>query len=215
MVSSSFSNRMSSLRLQINPHFIFNSLSAIQNYIYTQQTHLAGNYLSDFAHLIRLILDNSRNELIPFEKELETIKLYLNLQKLRFENKFDYSIRVDPELNNGEYEIPPMLAQPFLENAIEHGLKNLDRKGFISIRYQWLNGMIHFELEDDGIGLVASTVHKEKTKSGHKSLAISICKERLETLRKKRGGNIAFRLEEIKTSDGKVEGTRVSFNIPV
>ncbi len=203
------------LRLQMNPHFIFNSLSAIQNYIYSRQTHLAGNYLSDFAHLIRLILDNSRNELIPFDKELETISLYLNLQKLRFEDKFDYCIDVDPELSNGEYEIPPMLAQPFLENAIEHGLKNLNRKGYLSVRYQWLNKMIHFELEDNGIGLTAGKAHTEKNKPHHKSLAISICKERLETLRRKRGGEVSFHLEEIKTSEGKVKGTRVSFNIPV
>jgi streptogramin lyase len=107
------------LRLQMNPHFIFNSLSAIQNYIYSNQTHMAGNYLTDFAHLIRLILDNSRNEFIPFEKEIETISLYLKLQKLRFENQFDYFIEIDPALQTGDYDIPPMLAQPFLENAIE------------------------------------------------------------------------------------------------
>jgi len=203
------------LRLQMNPHFIFNSLSAIQNYIYTNQTHLAGNYLSDFAHLIRLILNNSRSELIPFEKELETINLYLKLQKLRFEDKFDYHIEVDPELKNGEYEIPPMLAQPFLENAIEHGLKNLDRKGQLNIHYRWFDGMIRFELEDNGIGLTAGKKHKEESKPGHESLAISICKKRLEILRNKRGGEITFLLEEIKNAAGEVKGTRVAFNIPV
>ncbi len=203
------------LRLQMNPHFIFNSLFAIQSYIYSSQIHRAGNYLSDFAHLIRLILDNSRSELIPFEKELETVLLYLKLQKLRFEDKFDYVIEADEELKNGEYEIPPMLAQPFLENAIEHGLKNLDRKGRLIIRYRQLNGMIRFELEDNGIGLTAGQKQKERSKTEHESLAISICKRRLEILRKKRGGEITFLLEEIKNSAGEVLGTRVAFNIPI
>ncbi len=203
------------LRLQMNPHFIFNSLSAIQNYIYTKQTHLAGNYLSDFAHLIRLILDNSRSELIPFEKEMETVNLYLKLQQLRFEGRFDYTVEADAGLMNGEYEIPPMLAQPFLENAIEHGLKNLNRKGHLHISYRRHKGMIRFEVEDNGIGLTASREHKRKSKPDHDSLAIAICQKRLDILRKKRGGNITFRLEEVKTGTGEVKGTRVSFNIPV
>ena len=202
------------LRLQMNPHFIFNSLFAIQNYIYSNQTHLAGNYLSDFAHLIRLILDNSRKENISFEKELETIELYLKLQKLRFEDKFDYSIEIDSELQNADYLIPPMLAQPFLENAIEHGLKNLNRKGKINVKYQLTGGIIRFTVIDNGIGLTASRQQKEKTEHKHESLAISICRKRLEILRKKKGGKITFTLEEIKNNDGSVAGTKVAFNIP-
>ncbi len=202
------------LRLQMNPHFIFNSLFAIQNYIYSNQPHLAGNYLSDFAHLIRLILDNSRKEYISFEKELECIELYLKLQKLRFEDKFNYFIDVDPELKNWGYLIPPMLAQPFLENAIEHGLKNLNRKGNINVKYQLSGGIIRFTVIDNGIGLTASRQQKEKTEHKHESLAISICRKRLEILRKKRGGKITFTLEEIKNDDGSVAGTKVAFNIP-
>ncbi len=202
------------LRLQMNPHFIFNSLFAIQNFIYSNQPNLAGNYLSDFAYLIRLILDNSRKENISFEKELETIELYLKLQKLRFEDKFDYSIEIDSELQNGDYLIPPMLAQPFLENAIEHGLKNLDKKGYLNIKYQLSGGIIRFIVIDNGIGLTASRQQKEEAEQKHESLAISICTKRLEILRKKKGGKITFTLEEIKNADGSVAGTKVAFNIP-
>ncbi len=203
------------LRLQMNPHFIFNSLFAIQNFIYSHQTHLAGNYLSDFAQLIRLILDNSRKETIHFEKELKSITLYLKLQKLRFEDKFDYFITVDPELTNGAYEIPPMLAQPFLENAIEHGMKNLNRKGEIRVHYHLLEHAIRLTVTDNGIGLTASSQNREDSARQHESLAISICKKRLEILHRKKKGRITFMLEEIKHSDHTVAGTKVAFNIPI
>jgi len=203
------------LRLQMNPHFIFNSLFAIQSYIYSKQTHLAGNYLSDFAHLIRLILDNSRNESIPLQTEIETIELYLKLQKLRLDEKFDYSIEVDNELTEGDYDVPPMLAQPFLENAVEHGLRNLKRKGEIIVKYQLLKKMIRFSVTDNGIGLTISKQQRDESSHKHESLAIEICKNRLELLRKQKGGNITFLLEEIKTADGTIKGTRVAFNIPI
>ncbi len=202
------------LRLQMNPHFIFNSLFAIQNYIYENKTHLAGNYLSDFAHLIRLILDNSRHEYISFEKELECIELYLKMQKLRFDEKFNYGIDVDPQLKNGDYAIPPMLAQPFIENAIEHGIKNLNKKGEINVKYKLANKDIQFTVTDNGIGLTASKAKKDKSEPKHESLAISICRRRLEVLRSKGGGNILFSMKEIKDEDGRVNGTMVAFNIP-
>lgn len=202
------------LRLQMNPHFIFNSLFAIQNYIYSNQTHQAGNYLSDFAKLIRLILDNSRHEYIGIDKELECIELYLKLQKLRFDDKFSYMILTSQELQNGDISIPPMLAQPFLENAIEHGLKNLDKHGEIKVEYEVGGDMLNFTVTDNGIGLTAAEQLKEKRKPGHESLAISICKNRLNILHKKGGNKIDFSISEIQGKNGEIEGTKVSFNIP-
>jgi tetratricopeptide (TPR) repeat protein len=110
------------LRSQMNPHFIFNSLIAIQSFIYENNALTAGNYLSKFADLMRLILENSRQEYVKFEKEKKTLELYLELQALRFDQKFNYSIEVDPSIEMKGLKIPPMLAQPFLENAIEHGI---------------------------------------------------------------------------------------------
>ncbi len=202
------------LRLQMNPHFIFNSLFAVQNYIYSKQTHLAGNYLSDFAHLIRLILDNSRNEYIPFEKEYKCIDLYLKLQKLRFEGHFTYTIYYDEELKNNDYYIPTMLMQPFLENAIEHGIKNLDGKGHIKLEYRLEKDGINFSVADNGIGLTASKKLKEQSNSQHESLAISICRKRLEMLNRKSKTKIKFSIKEIIKPDGSVEGTMVNFKIP-
>ncbi len=202
------------LRLQMNPHFIFNSLFAIQNYIYSNQTHLAGNYLSDFASLIRLILDNSRHEFISMEKEIECIELYLKMQQLRFNDSFSYKIDVDLELEDSEYQIPPMLAQPFLENAIEHGLKNIDYEGEIQVSYQLIGNSISFMVFDNGIGLTASKKVNKVKKKSHESLAISICKKRLEILRKKGMPKISFAINEMKNEDGIVFGTKVMFNIP-
>lgn len=202
------------LRLQMNPHFIFNSLFAIQNYIYSNQTHLAGNYLSDFAHLIRLILDNSRHEYILFEKEYECIDLYLKLQKLRFEDQFTYSIHYDKELKDNHFYIPPMLAQPFLENAIEHGIKNLNREGHIDVEYKVDKNNIIFSVRDNGIGLTAARKIKEQEKQKHESLAISICKKRLEILNRKNNSRILFSINEIRNNTGNIEGTMVKFKIP-
>ena len=207
---------MKLLRLQMNPHFIFNSLFAIQNFIYSKKAHEAGTYLSDFAHLIRLILDNSRKEYINFDKELETISLYLKLQKIRFNNKFDYKIVVDNKLNNDTFLIPPMLAQPFLENAIEHGLKNFNGQGVIIVKYELVDTMIRFSVKDNGIGLTAGNKQKKQSKQQHESLAIAICKQRLNILKKqKKSNNITFVLKELKNIDGTIGGTYLSFNIPI
>lgn len=202
------------LRLQMNPHFIFNSLFAIQNFIYSNQIHLAGNYLSDFASLIRLILDNSRHEYISIDKEMECIELYLKLQKLRFDSKFDYEIIIDPELKDGDYKIPPMLAQPFLENAIEHGLKNINHPGELKVSYKLNKNIMEFMVVDNGIGLTASRKVNENKESKHESLAISICRKRLEVLRSRGMSKISFAIEELKNEDGSIAGTKVAFNIP-
>lgn len=202
------------LRLQMNPHFIFNSLFAIQSYIYTRQAHLASDYLSDFARLIRLILNNSRFEFIPISKELETIKLYLKLQQLRFENKFNYNIEVEEELIEDDFSIPPMLVQPFLENAIEHGLKHLKKEGELTLSYRLNKNNVEVEVNDNGIGLTASKKINENTEDQHESLAISICRKRLEILKQKGAKEIDFEIIEKTNDHGLVEGTRVLFKIP-
>jgi ligand-binding sensor domain-containing protein len=201
------------LRLQMNPHFIFNSLTAIQNYIYSHKTKLAGEFLSDFARLIRLILDNSRHEFIMLDKEIETLRLYMQLQALRFDNSFDFSIEVDPEINPEITYVPPMLAQPFLENAIEHGISKSKRRGIVTIRYVQLEKTIRFEIVDNGVGLTASSEKKSGEHIPHESLSINICKERLLLLHKRNRTRINFSIREIEKS-GKIEGTQVIFDIP-
>lgn len=201
------------LRLQMNPHFIFNSLTAIQNYIYAHQTHEAGQFLSDFSRLIRLILDNSRHEYISLEKEIETMSLFVELQKLRFEQGFDFHCEVDPGLLPDITFVPPMLAQPFLENAIEHGLMPNRSKGTVSVRYTLMGKIIRFEIRDNGIGLTKAGDNKTQSQMLHHSLSIKICRERLFHLHKGIKSRPQFILEEI-VEDGKVKGTRVMFDIP-
>lgn len=201
------------LRLQMNPHFIFNSLSSIQAFIYSNEQHLAGQYLADFARLIRLILENSRHELITLEREIETIKLYMKLQQLRFENSFDFDVVVDPEIDTETCFVPPMLTQPFLENAVEHGIKTLLIKGKIELVYDRAPATIQVKIIDNGIGLTASGKINQNSKLQHESLSIMICKERLALIEKKSGIKIAFEVKEMRNQD-ETKGTFVYFEIP-
>ncbi len=198
-------------RLQMNPHFIFNALLAIQNFVFKKDVKEAGLYISDFAKLYRLILDNSRSEFVLFEKEAETLSLYLKLQSLRYENKFDFIIDVDENIGSGMFMIPPMLAQPIIENAVEHGIFKKQSKGFINIKYILSDKVIYFEVVDDGIGLTASKDSVRYTE--HKSSALDITQRRLKVLAKKYSFNPNFVLEEI-IEDEVVKGTKVSFNLP-
>ena len=203
------------MRVQMNPHFIFNSLTAIQNYIYTQKTHEAGQYLSDFAKLIRHILDNSRYEYISLEKELETIQIYLQLQQHRFQNPFQFKIQLIPDLDPSEFYVPPMMAQPFLENAIEHGIKQMNEKGEISITYKLSGKLIRMEITDNGMGLTASVA--QKSQSGipeHESVAIALFKKRHKILQKKHRLAMYFSVKEIYDDNETVIGTQVIIDIP-
>jgi len=198
-------------RLQMNPHFMFNSLLAIQNFVFKKDVKEAGIYIADFARLFRLILDNSRSEFVLFEKEIETLKLYLKLQSLRYNDKFTYKIFVDEGIDLETMMIPPMLAQPIIENAIEHGIFKKDNKGFIEINYKLFPDKIYFEVVDDGVGLTA-TKHNESF-SDHKSSALEITRERLKVLARKHKFVVKFSINEI-TDNESIKGTRVGFYLP-
>ncbi|MBN2172590.1 MAG: histidine kinase [Bacteroidales bacterium] len=203
------------LRSQMNPHFIFNSLSSIQSFIFENNAIEAGSYLSRFAELIRSILYNSREEFIRLEKEIQTLTNYLDLQKLRYDNKFDYEIDVDPKLDVESISIPPMLAQPFIENAIEHGIKYLDEKGFINISFTLFDDAILFIIEDNGIGLKASKKINSSKAKEHQSLATIISRERIEILNKGKRKKLYYMdIKDSMDTRGKVTGTIVKFMIP-
>jgi hypothetical protein len=203
------------LRSQMNPHFIFNSLASIQNYIISEKPVLASDYLGRFSKLIRNILDNSVEELVPLEKEIETIKNYLELQKIRYADKFDYNIRIDRSLETENTCIPPMLAQPFIENSIEHGIKHLVTRGHIDIRFTLENGMIRFEVEDNGIGREKAREVAALYKDRHRPMATSITSERLKVLNRKLRTKIVLEITDLKNSIGEAIGTKVSFGIPI
>jgi LytS/YehU family sensor histidine kinase len=202
-------------RSQMNPHFIFNALIAIQNYVYKHPPAEVAGYIARFAKLMRLTLENSRNELVTIEKEIDSLKYYLELQQLRFENKFDYEIKLDEEMDASSFSIPPMLAQPFIENAIEHGIMNkLDGKGNILVQFTHREKMIELIIEDNGIGIDTSKKQKAGEGPKHHSLATTITEERLALLNKKNKQKFSFSISDLKNDQGASRGTQVKILMP-
>jgi len=202
------------LRSQMNPHFIFNSLATIESFIYENQPKEAGRYLSDFARLMRLILESSAEEYISLEKEIKTLEYYLSLQKLRLEDNLDYSIHVDESLDTGFVSIPPMLTQPFIENAIEHGFRGSRQTGKIQISFSQKNEEVVVEVRDNGIGINKASQGETKKKD-HKSMAMQITRERLEFLNRSKKQKLSFAVSDISETDKQTSGTRVIFSIPM
>jgi len=203
------------LRSQMNPHFIFNTLIAIQKYIHNKSTTLAIDFLGRFSKLMRFILNSSSTEQISLEDELVFLENYSRLQALRFENKFEFRIDQEIELETEEIFIPPMLIQPFIENAIEHGLRPLDKGGMLKISIQQNDDFLRVEVEDNGIGREKANRILEENKPGHTSMATNITRERLEHLNKKSNRNISFEIIDRKDKNNLPMGTRVVLHIPI
>ena len=200
------------LRTQMNPHFIFNSLNSISNFILHNQPGIAQSYLSKFARLMRLILNNSREKMIPLEDEIETLELYLSLERLRFNEIFDFAVEVNPEIDPEFTYVPPMLIQPFVENAILHGLAPKKEKGNIRLQIKKQERCLKVTIEDDGIGRKEAAKRKQQ-KTKRKSLGMQVTKERLEMLSKELG--ILFRMDIIDLEEnGTAKGTKVILCIP-
>lgn len=199
---------------QMNPHFIFNSLNAIQNYIFKQDSYKAGTYLTQFSELIRMILDYSRKDYITVEAELKFLSHYLELQKLRFENKLEYTIDVDSVIETEFVHIPPMLAQPFIENAIEHGIFHKETNGKIEIRLFFENGKLVYEIEDNGIGIEEAMKLKRKLKSSYESLATVITKERIRSMNQEQKQLFDIEIIDKKNLQADTTGVKVKLVIP-
>lgn len=195
------------LRSQMNPHFIFNALISIQSFMYKKEPEEAGIYLSSFARLMRSILENSRDEYITFSKEVSWLRNYIELQKMRYEDAFDYVLEIDPAIEQENLLIPPMLSQPFIENALEHGLSQAGHRGQLDIRFRQENDFLYVEVTDNGVGFTAPA---SAVSADHASLAIKITRERIGLLNRRKNRKIQFTIE---SEPGK--GTRVSFSIPV
>lgn len=171
------------LRAQMNPHFVFNAMSVIQSYIYENDTVNSSKFLVNFSRLMRLILENSPKEFIPIETEIEILQKYLETQKLRFEERFNYMIECSEELKDDLAIIPPMITQPFIENAIEHGQLHTIDGGFISIKFSKNNNMLEILIVDNGIGRKGSEQNKKSKE--HKSMAMNITSQRIYNINKK------------------------------
>ncbi len=203
------------LRAQMNPHFLFNSLSSIQNFIVTEKPEMATQYLSKFSKLVRNILENSSEEMVSLEKEIATMENYLALQKVRYSGKFNYHIDIDDNIDPESIMIPPMLVQPFIENAIEHGVKYLERPGQIDISLHRSNHTFFIQVEDNGIGRQKASEIESARERDHQSMATSITRDRIETLKKKLKSRIHLQIEDLTDNEGNARGTRVTFRIPI
>jgi len=201
-------------RSQLNPHFIFNALLAIQSFIYKKEPDEAVRYLTNFAKLVRYILSIADDEMISLDKEMQFIQNYLELQKLRFSDKFNYSINIDPDINPEMIQVPPLLSQPFIENAIEHGIQFKRSKGTLEINLKSNDHSINLEVIDDGIGREASKEMYEKRKDKPKSYGISIIEQRIALMNKIMDNNIDIEITDLKT-DEKSSGTKVNIRFPL
>jgi ligand-binding sensor domain-containing protein len=213
--------RMIALRGQMNPHFIFNSLNSIQHFITTRDKEEALNYLSKFSKLIRKILENSRENTVSISNELQLLELYIQLEQLRFSNKFDYHIEIDEKIDMENTEIPPLLIQPYIENAILHGLINKNGKGDLWFSLQRNNGLLICKIEDNGIGRARAQEIEQGKVSRHKSLGIKVTEERISGLFELLDYKMEVITEDLfEIKQGSEEkpqpaGTRVTISIPV
>jgi hypothetical protein len=203
-----------SLLSQMNPHFIFNSLNSIQHFIIQHDEYQANNYLTNFSGLIRRILDNSKKNVIPLNEEITTLSLYLGMEKLRFENEFEYQIIKDPRIDYTETMIPPMLLQPFVENAIWHGLLPLKSKGTLKISFAQHGDFFQCTIEDNGIGREKALVLKNK-RQAHVSTGILNVQERIELLNKTNKKKIHLLISDLKQVNGNPSGTLVELFLPI
>lgn len=204
------------LRLQMNPHFIFNALNSIQSQIGTDNEQAARYYLAKFSRLMRQILDNSRNTSIPLEEEVNTLENYLLIEKFCNGNRFDYKITVDGNVEKDYIKIPPMLLQPFVENAIKHGLKHSDgKRGRIDVHFAEKDGLLECSVTDNGIGRAkAGELSRISKETYHKSTALLVTQERLGLLSENK--NIrSLEITDLYDENGNAAGTSVVVRIPL
>jgi tetratricopeptide (TPR) repeat protein len=203
------------LRQQMNPHFIFNTLNSIQYYMYQHDKLATNNYLTKFSSLMRKVLENSQHTSITLFDELDALKLYLELECIRFKDKFDYRIIVDEEIDTLLFKVPTMLIQPFVENSILHGLMPGEGKGFIKIDLKLEKDYISCTIEDNGIGREAAQKKKMRSENNHSSLGTQIVASRLDLVNELYGTSLKTIYSDLKNSNGEPEGTRVEIHIPI
>lgn len=204
-----FSLEQTALRLQMNPHFIFNSLNSIQSFVISNDTDKAINYLAKFSQLMRLILSNSQQQTVPVHDEIKALTYYLDIERLRFDNKFDYLIEIDPQIDPDFMEIPPMIIQPYVENAILHGLLHKPGGGNVSIRLSVVNDFIRAIVEDDGIGRRRAAEIRAESDLRHKSRGMLITQKRLEILNKQNKDQVSVQITDLEDEHGNARGTRI------
>lgn len=202
---------LKSLRTQMNPHFIFNALNSVNSFIATNDERAANAYLSEFSQLMRSVLENSEEDFIPLSKEIELLELYTKLEHFRFKDKFEYSINVDESIAQDDFVIPPMLLQPYVENAVWHGLRYKEEKGKLAISFKKMNAQsVMIIIEDNGIGRIKSAEFKTENQKKQRSQGMGNIKKRIGILNEMYDDRVDVSISDVE-ADGT--GTRVSLVI--
>jgi LytS/YehU family sensor histidine kinase len=201
---------MMALKAQMNPHFMFNCINSIDAFIHTNDKYNATLYLNKFAKLLRNILDSSKQNIVSFTKDIETLKLYIELEELRNENKFKTIIQIDDELLNSDYKVPPLIIQPFAENAILHGLKNKEgNDGLLEIEIKKVGEKIQYSIKDNGIGRVAARQIPQNKES---SYGMQLSYDRIRLFNKEQEASVKF-IDLF--NDGKAGGTLIKVELKI
>ena len=202
---------LKSLRSQMNPHFIFNALNSVNSFIAKNDELNANKYLSRFSSLIRNILENSDHDFIPLSKEIELLKSYIELEHIRFSDKFNYNFEIDNSINTDSFRIPPMLIQPYIENAVWHGLRYKEKDGFLNVEMKKEASHLRVDVVDNGIGRKKSQELKTENQKKNKPKGIRNTKKRIEILNKLYKKEIEINIEDLENAQ---EGTKVTLLIP-
>jgi ligand-binding sensor domain-containing protein len=206
---------MKSLRSQMNPHFIFNSLNSINLFILQNNPSLAAEYLTKFSRLMRMILQNSQATLITLENELESLTLYLELEALRFDDHFKYKISVSNSIDSEGLKVPPLTIQPYVENAIWHGLMHKQDRGLLEIEVLEDSNQLIFIIRDDGIGRKEAAALRSKSATKYKSMGVRITGDRIAMLQNDDDYESSVVINDLVSSDGRASGTEVIIKIPI
>ncbi len=207
---------MTALRAQMNPHFIFNCLNSIKLYTLENDSQTASEYLTIFSQLIRLVLENSQSEKVTLQKELETLRLYIELEAMRFKNKVHYEINVDPAIDQQFTDIPPLLLQPYVENAIWHGLMYKKEGGKIKIDVaQPSEHLLHIEITDNGVGREMAGAYKSKSATRQKSFGLKMTSERIDIINQLYEMEADVKIVDLKDARNNATGTKVTIQIPI
>jgi LytS/YehU family sensor histidine kinase len=191
----------------MNPHFIFNALNSVNSFIASNDERTANKYLSDFSQLMRAVLENSDEDFIPLAKEIELLDLYVKLEHFRFRDKFNYTLHVDEKLQISEFVIPPMLLQPYVENAVWHGLRYKEEMGQLDIRFEQLDSeTVRISIVDDGIGRKKSKALKTDNQKKQKSKGMGNIQKRISILNEMYKDKVDVHVENVYENE---EGTRV------
>ncbi|WP_126653940.1 tetratricopeptide repeat-containing sensor histidine kinase [Chryseobacterium aureum] len=203
---------LQSLRREMNPHFIFNSLNSVNHFIATNNELEANQYLTRFSKLMRGVMENSTQDFIPFQQELDLLQNYLALEKTRFTDKFDYEIEVDENLNRQNLQVPGMLIQPFLENAVWHGLRYRADKGFLKLSFQKSESHLKIIIEDNGIGIEESKKQKTRHQKTREGRGMKNTLERIQLLNDLYKKEITCSVKDKENSSGVLVTIQINMN---